>query len=359
MAGREADTSGREADTSGLAAAHGLAATHGLAAGAGAGARSGASGAGQVAFSTSHSTSHSTPHSLHSTHSGQVLPIVTRGHTGFTTRDTAGRRSKTAKGVDFGEEASWSDDDEWPMSMALAHAKSGRDGREDMTTVHTTTSSQAHTITSNTRATTTTGGAQESYSRARPGAVSTSPTMNFSNIYERARVATRVTEGGDDVEMQRIWSARFAHDPGGVVGGLLGIGGAMEDEDKMDMRSASAPPNRNDFNRSASSLLIGNNAQLYLPPGPRGASSPFLIPFPHTLSSYPLWACTTCAFGYLGTNTECYPTCTGMRAASWLQHTVWHVVQHTATVVQHTATVVQHTVWHVVQHTATSLTCTV
>jgi len=270
-----------------------------------------------------------------------VLPLVTRGHTGFTTGDTAGRRSKTAKGVDFGEEASWSDDDEWPISMPLADAKSHRDGRE-----HMTTSSQAHTITSTTRATTTTGSAQESYSRARPGAVMTSPTMNFSNIYERARVASRVIEGGDDVEMQRIWSARFAHDSGGVVGGVLSIGGAMEDEDKIDMRSASAPPNRHDFNRSASSLLIGNNAQLYLPPGPRGASHPpSSRPFPQTLSSCPLWACKTCACGYLATNTEC---CHEYRMLSRIQNAVTH-----------TACCHEYRMLSDLQHTATCLTCTV
>lgn len=51
---------------------------------------------------------------------------------------------------------------------------------------------------------------------------------------------------------------------GGVRMGA-GIGG----DDEVG-RSESAPPRRVDMTRSGSSLGIGNNAQLYLPPGPRG-----------------------------------------------------------------------------------------
>jgi hypothetical protein len=62
----------------------------------------------------------------------------------------------------------------------------------------------------------------------------------------------------------QIWSARFVSQEGGVRMGA-GIGG----EDEVG-RSESAPPRRVDMTRSGSSLGIGNNAQLYLPPGPRG-----------------------------------------------------------------------------------------
>ena len=66
------------------------------------------------------------------------------------------------------------------------------------------------------------------------------------------------------VRILQIWSARFVSQEGGLrmwsdVGDGIEVG-----------RSESAPLKRVDMTRSGSSLGIGNNAQLYLPPGPRG-----------------------------------------------------------------------------------------
>jgi hypothetical protein len=172
-----------------------------------------------------------------------VLPVVTRGVSSTTAWDDQDRRGKTANGEDFGQAFS-SDEDDWGDEGEWADADQRQSGGQS---------------SSPTR--------EKSSMRGVTAAVSKS-TMNFSKIYERSRQSSTVPMPEDnDINIQRIWSARFAAEENGVQmgAGIVGVGDEIE-----KFRSVSAPPQQVDMTRSGSSLGIGNNAMLYLPPGPKG-----------------------------------------------------------------------------------------
>ena len=180
---------------------------------------------------------------------GRVLPIVSRSHSRGGIED--GRRSKT-RGADHGE-LSASDDAEWGDEDLVEGDFGDSGGYRGSMHKASTRGKTAMAV------------------MPRSGAVLASPTMNYSKVYERAFMSSTQVElpEDDNIDVRRIWSAQFASEEG--EGGVhMGAGMDGTVDDVYDNRSLSAPPNRLDMTRSGSSLGIGNNAQLYLPPGPRG-----------------------------------------------------------------------------------------
>jgi hypothetical protein len=146
-----------------------------------------------------------------SVRSGEVLPVVTRGQTGIASRGLDDGRPR-AGGTDDDD---WDDEDDWEEtergdSWEGSRQQSGMRGK---------TASQAH---------------------MRSGALSTSPTMNFSKVFESARHTSAKVDlpDDDDLDVRRIWSATFASR--GVEGGVhMGAGMGEMDGSGNDERSLS------------------------------------------------------------------------------------------------------------------------
>ena len=149
---------------------------------------------------------------------GEVLPVVTRGHTAFTNRVMdEGRPTAGGGGVGGTDDDDWDDDeDQYPEIESRGIGGSLEGMRQK-------------------------GGARgRTASNARSGAVSTSPTMNFSKVFERAgQTGTRIDlPDDDDVDVRRIWSATFASRE--IDGGVhMGAGMGGTDENGRDERSLS------------------------------------------------------------------------------------------------------------------------
>ena len=155
-----------------------------------------------------------------SVRAGEVLPVVTRGHTAFTNRVMdEGRPTAGGGGGGETDDDDWDDDEDQYQEMESRGIGGSLEGTRQKGGARGKTASNVHT---------------------RSGAVSTSPTMNFSKVFERAgQTGTRIDlPDDDDVDVRRIWSATFASRE--IEGGVhMGAGIGRTDENGRDERSLS------------------------------------------------------------------------------------------------------------------------
>jgi hypothetical protein len=154
-----------------------------------------------------------------SVRAGEVLPVVTRGHSAFTNRVMDEGRPTAGGGVGGGtDDDEWDDDDQY-QEMESRGIGGSLEGTRQQGGAQGKTASNVH---------------------AKSGAVSASPTMNFSKVFERVgQNGTRVDlPDDDDVDVRRIWSATFSSRE--VDGGVhMGAGMGGTDENGRDERSLS------------------------------------------------------------------------------------------------------------------------